>query len=121
MNKKENLRLFISSWNESDENNRVKTLKNCLNENFKYVDPHAPDELYGITAMNDFITVFKSRISHELLLIAAPEIHHNAFRLKWKLEKGVHILSEGTFVGEFSDESKIHSVLGFIDKFYGMN
>lgn len=107
---------YIACWNNSDTETRLPKLAQCFAQTGKYVDDHVPNALKTIQEMNDLITLFRSRLTHQLIVLGAPELHHHVFRVKCKLENEAGILSRLTFTGSFDAEGKIDNVIAFLDK-----
>jgi hypothetical protein len=119
MNRPETINLYFESWNERDENKRLTLLNECFSENGQYADPHIPKPVENLKEMNEIIKIFQSRLPHKLLKISESEINHSAFRIRWEMKNVEHILSNGTFVGEFDASGKIARIYCFIDQFFG--
>jgi hypothetical protein len=119
MNYPETINLYFQSWIEYDENKRLALLNQCFSENGTYTDPHIPKPVENIKEMNELIKTFQARLPHKLLKISEPEMYHATFRLRWEMKNVEHILSNGTFVGEFDSSNKIARIYCFIDQFFG--
>ena len=115
MNKEKAIITYVSAWNADDSKERRRLLQSSFTEEGKYVDPHVPGPAENIQQMEAVIQTFRSRLPHRLSIIGQPELHHQVFRLKWKMDDQGSVLSKGIFVGEFNPDNKIKTVIGFID------
>jgi hypothetical protein len=106
---------YVACWNDKDSNSRLENLQKCFAVNGIYTDPHAPNLLKSVGELNDLITFFRSRLNHQLLLIGTPEVHHNVFRMRCKLENEQGILNNITMFGEVDDAGFISKIVCFID------
>lgn len=107
---------YIACWNNSNADERLLVLEKCFAQMGQYVDDHVPDTLHNINEMNMLISLFRSRLTHQLIVLGVPDFHHHVFRVKCKLENEAGILSRLTFTGTFDDEGKIVNIVGFLDK-----
>jgi hypothetical protein len=107
---------YIASWNNANTQERLPELEKCFAQTGQYVDDHVPNALNSINEMNDLITLFRSRLTHQLIVLGNPEFHHHVFRVKCKLENENGISSKLTFTGAFNEEGKINNIICFLDK-----
>jgi hypothetical protein len=107
--------LYVACWNNTNSDSRLENLQNCFAANGTYTDPHAPNPLKSVGEMNDLITFFRSRFTHQLVVIGTPETHHNVFRMCCKLENEQGILNKITMFGEVNTEGVISKIVCFID------
>jgi hypothetical protein len=107
---------YINCWNNANAQERLPNLEQCFAQTGQYVDDHVPNALKNVQEMNDLITLFRSRLTHQLIVIGAPELHHHVFRVKCKLENEAGILSRLTFTGSFDGAGKIDTIIAFLDK-----
>jgi hypothetical protein len=107
---------YIACWNNSNAQERLLELEKCFAQTGQYVDDHVPNALKNIHEINDLITLFRSRLTHQLIILGAPDFHHHVFRVRCKLENEAGILSRLTFTGSFDAEGKIDNIICFLDK-----
>ena len=107
---------YLEAWNAGSSQDRHNLLASCLTTDVVYTDPHAPEVIQGIEAMEATIETFRSRFDHQLIAESAIDRHHNVFRLQWRLQQdGGGILSRGLMVGDLDDAGLITRVVQFVD------
>lgn len=106
----------MACWNNMDGDSRLENLQNCFAGEGTYTDPHAPNPLKSVGEMNDLITFFRSRFTHQLVVIGTAEAHHKVFRIRCKLENEQGILNNITMFGEIDDMGFISKIVCFIDQ-----
>jgi hypothetical protein len=107
---------YIACWNNANAQERLLELEKCFAQTGQYVDDHVPNALTNSREMNDLITLFRSRLTHQLVVLGAPDLHHHVFRVRCKLENEAGILSRLTFTGSFNPEGKIDNIIAFLEK-----
>lgn len=107
---------YIACWNNANAQERLPELEKCFAQTGQYVDDHVPNALKNRSEMDDLITLFRSRLTHQLIFLGAPDLHHQVFRVRCKLENEEGILSRLTFTGSFDRDGKIDTVIAILDK-----
>jgi Co/Zn/Cd efflux system component len=110
------LETLVKAWNEPDAMQRDILLAQSVSEAVRYTDQHRPEPVSSRQEMQEFLTLFRERVEHQLE-ITKLESHHHVFRLHWQLkrERDGHVLSSGQFVGEIQND-RITNIISFIDK-----
>jgi hypothetical protein len=107
---------YLAAWNAQTSAERQSLLQSCMTDNAIYIDPHAPDPVQGIDGMQALIEKFRSRFDHKLEPQGQVDLHHNVFRLRWRLQRdNGEILSRGLMVGDLSDAGIIERIVQFVD------
>ncbi|MEM9568042.1 MAG: nuclear transport factor 2 family protein [Cyanobacteria bacterium P01_E01_bin.34] len=107
---------YLEAWNAGSSQDRHNLLERCLTTDVVYIDPHAPEVIQGIEAMEAMIETFRARFDHKLIAEGAIDAHHDVFRLQWRLQQdGGGILSHGLMVGEVDDSGIITRIVQFVD------
>ena len=107
---------YLEAWNAGSSQDRHNLLESCLTTDVVYTDPHAPEVIQGIEAMEALIETFRSRFDHKFIAEGAIDAHHNVFRLRWRLQQeGGGILSHGLIVGDIDDAGIITRIVQFVD------
>jgi hypothetical protein len=66
--------------------------------------------------LRDKIEKFRSRFDHKLEPEGQIDMHHNVFRLQWRLQRDSgEILSRGLMVGDLTDAGAIKRIVQFVD------
>jgi hypothetical protein len=107
---------YLAAWNTQTAAERKSLLQSCVTNNIVYIDPHAPDPVRGIDGMQTLIEKFRSRFDHKLEPEGLVDMHHNVFRLHWRLQRDSgEILSRGLMVGDLTDTGAIERIVQFVD------
>ncbi|MEM8780082.1 MAG: transposase [Cyanobacteria bacterium P01_G01_bin.49] len=109
---------YLSAWNSSDPEERVRLMTKVLAENCLYIDSHLPDPITGKELHCQFIDRFREKFPDlSLNLVASPDSHHGYFRFSWQMFKSNgEIFTQGSFLGEINEQDKITKLVGFVDK-----
>jgi hypothetical protein len=108
---------YLAAWNAQTATERQSLLQSCMTDNAIYIDPHAPEPVQGIDGMQALIEKFRSRFDHKLEPAGQVDLHHNVFRLHWRLQRdNGEILSRGLMVGDLTDAGTIERIVQFVDK-----
>jgi ketosteroid isomerase-like protein len=107
---------YLAAWNAQTSSERQSLLQSCMTDNAIYIDPHAPDPVQGVDEMQALIEKFRSRFDHKLEPEGQVDLHHNIFRLRWRLQRdSSEILSRGLMVGDLNDAGEIERIVQFVD------
>jgi hypothetical protein len=107
---------YLAAWNAETSAQRQGLLQSCMTDNAIYIDPHAPEPVRGIDGMQALIEKFRSRFDHRLEPEGQVDMHHNVFRLHWRLQRANgDILSRGLMVGDLNDAGSIDRIVQFVD------
>jgi ketosteroid isomerase-like protein len=109
---------YLDTWNEPDPRARDAAVEAVWAEDARYVDPLAAvagrDQIAGLIG-----AVQQQVPGHVFRLIDRDvDAHHNVMRFWWELvpEQGGDSLAIGFDVATTTDDGRIESVLGFLDK-----
>lgn len=107
---------YLAAWNAATPDERHNLLVSCMAENVVYLDPHVPEPIQGIEGMQALIERFRGRFDHKLEPEGTIDIHHQVFRLRWRLQRDTgEILSRGLMVGDLSDTEVLQRIVHFVD------
>jgi hypothetical protein len=107
---------YLAAWNSQTSAERQSLLQSCMTDNAIYIDPHAPKPVQGIDEMQALIEKFRARFDHKLEPEGQVDMHHNVFRLRWRLQRDSgEILSRGLMVGDLTDAGAIERIVQFVD------
>ncbi|AFZ31897.1 hypothetical protein Glo7428_3418 [Gloeocapsa sp. PCC 7428] len=107
---------YLSAWNATTSNERYSFLINCLATDVIYLDPHIPNPVQGIEEMQALIERFRTLFDHILEPEGDVDMHHNVFRLQWRLQRSNgEILSHGLMIGDLSATGMIERIIHFVD------
>ncbi len=107
---------YLAAWNTRDSEERSHLLQSCMTANAIYIDPHAPEPVHGIDGMQALIEKFRDRFDHKLEPEGQIDMHHNVFRLHWRLQRDSgEILSRGLMIGDLTDTGSIERIIQFVD------
>jgi hypothetical protein len=107
---------YLAAWNAQTSAERQSLLQSCMTDNVIYIDPHAPELVRGVDGMQALIEKFRSRFDHKLESEGQIDMHHNVFRLRWRLQRDDgEILSRGLMVGDLNDAGAIERIVQFVD------
>jgi hypothetical protein len=107
---------YLAAWNTTNSDERSRLLQSCMTDKAIYIDPHAPEPVYGIDGMQALIEKFRVRFDHKLEPEGQIDMHHNVFRLHWRLQRDSgEILSRGLMVGDLTDTGSIERIVQFVD------
>jgi hypothetical protein len=66
--------------------------------------------------MQSLIEQFRTRFDHRLEPEGDIDMHHNVFRLQWRLQRDSgEILSRGLMVGDITNTGVIERIVQFVD------
>jgi hypothetical protein len=106
----------LAAWNSPTADERQSLLQTCMTNDAVYIDPHAPDPVQGIDGMQALIEKFRSRFDHQLEPEGPVDMHHNVFRLHWRLQReSAGILSRGLMMGDLTDTGVIARIVQFVE------
>jgi hypothetical protein len=107
---------YLAAWNAQTSAERQSLLQICMTDDVIYIDPHAPDPVRGVDGMQALIEKFRLRFDHQLEPEGQVDMHHNIFRLRWRLQRDSgEILSRGLMVGDLTDAGAIERIVQFVD------
>ncbi len=107
---------YLAAWNAQTATERSMLLQSCMTDDAVYIDPHAPDPVRGVDGMQALIEKFRSRFDHKLEPEGQVDMHHNVFRLPWRLQRDSgEVLSRGLMVGDLTDAGIIERIVQFVD------
>lgn len=107
---------YLAAWNTKSSDERRSLLVNCLTNDVIYVDPHIPNPVQGIEELQALIERFRKLFDHILESEGNIDMHHNVFRLQWRLQRSNgEILSRGLMVGDLSATGMIERIVHFVD------
>lgn len=107
---------YLAAWNTTNSDERRTLLQSCMTDEAIYTDPHAPEPVRGIDGMQALIEQFRARFDHWLEPEGEIDMHHNVFRLQWRLQReSGEILSRGLMVGDLTDTGEIDRIVQFVD------
>jgi len=78
------LRHYLHAWNAPTVDERAQALRQALTPDIVYIDPHA-GELQGIEAVRTLVEQFRSKFDYPLEATGHLDVHHQLFRLPWRL------------------------------------
>ncbi|MFM7424270.1 MAG: nuclear transport factor 2 family protein [Elainella sp.] len=108
---------YLAAWNAADAEARHHHLMSCVTPDVMYLDPHIVEPVYGIEELQALIERFRQRFDHRLEPEAELDIHHQVFRLAWRLQReSGAILSRGLMVGDLTATGLIQRVVHFVDR-----
>jgi hypothetical protein len=107
---------YLAIWNETDTGSRAKLMSQVMTADVSYVDPMAAAD--GPEVLNATIGAVQQQFAGWTFRLVGPaDGHHNLVRFTWELgPDGVDAPIVGFDVAVLSDEDKIQSVHGFLDK-----
>jgi SnoaL-like domain len=110
---------YLSCWNETDAAARRKLIEETWAAEASYVDPLA--EAHGRDEIDATIAAVQGQFPGFVFTLAGPvDAHHQHARFTWGLgPEGAEPLVVGFDVAVTDADSKIVSVLGFLDKVPG--
>jgi hypothetical protein len=107
---------YLAAWNSQTSAERKSLLQSCMTDNAIYIGPHAPEPVHGIDEMQALIEKFRARFDHKLEPEGQVDMHHNVFRLRWRLQRDSgEILSRGLMVGDLTATGAIERIVQFVD------
>jgi ketosteroid isomerase-like protein len=109
---------YLDTWNETDARSRRAAVAALFREDGSYVDPLA--SVSGHEQIAALIGAVQEQMPGHVFRLAEGSVdtHHNVARFKWELvpETGGDPLAIGFDVAVTSDDGRIDSVVGFLDK-----
>jgi len=107
---------YLACWNETDPQARRELIDQTWAQDASYVDPLA--EARGRDAIDATIAAAQSQFPGFVFTLEGPvDAHHKQARFRWGLgPEGAEPLVIGFDVAVTDDDSKIRTVLGFLDK-----
>jgi len=107
---------YLSAWNETDPDTRLRTIEDVWTEDGTYVDPVA--DVGGRTQISNLIAAVQHQLPGLVFRLRdGVDAHHNVARFGWELvpPDGGDSVVEGFDVAVIED-GRIGSVVGFLDK-----
>jgi hypothetical protein len=110
---------YLGCWNETEPAARRKLIDDAWAQDGSYIDPLG--EAYGRGAIDATIAAVQAQFPGLVFTLAGPvDAHHRQARFNWCLgPEGAEPLVVGFDVAVTDEDSKIVSVLGFLDKVPG--
>jgi hypothetical protein len=110
---------YLDCWNEADPAARRKLIDDAWTADASYIDPMA--EAHGRDAVDATIAAVQGQFPGLVFTLAGPvDAHHRQARFTWGLgPAGAEPLIVGFDVLVTDEDSKIVTVLGFLDKVPG--
>ncbi len=110
---------YLDCWNETDPAARRTLIDDAWAPGARYIDPLA--EAYGRDAIDATIAAVQQQFPGLVFTLAGPvDAHHRQARFSWGLgPEGAEPMVVGFDVAVTDEDSKIVSVLGFLDKVPG--
>jgi SnoaL-like domain len=110
---------YLDCWNEADPAARRKLIDGAWTADASYIDPLA--EAHGRDAVDATIAAVQGQFPGFVFTLAGPvDAHHRQARFTWGLgPAGAEPLIVGFDVLVTDKDSKIVTVLGFLDKVPG--
>jgi hypothetical protein len=107
---------YLAIWNEADAESRAKLMSQAMTADVSYVDPMAAADSPDV--LDATIGAIQQQFADWTFRLVGPvDGHHNLVRFTWELgPEGVDAPIVGFDVAVLSDEDKIQSVHGFLDK-----
>jgi hypothetical protein len=108
---------FIALCNETDAAKRHALIDQTFTDDAVYLDTvNAGTAHDGIEAA--WNTVMTQASSVQVSLTAAPEVHHDWLRMRWKLvpDERTELEVEGTYVCQLGEDGRFTRMIGFLDK-----
>lgn len=114
MNKQQqNIKTYVSAWNEIEEGKRKQILADCVTPDISYCDPFT-DTIQGLEALVGVMAGVSQRFSgvvHEL--VDEPATHHNFGYYRWSARLDSNREIPGTDYIEFAPDGRIARVVSF--------
>ena len=107
---------YLSAWNETDPDARLRTIEDVWTEDGTYVDPLA--DVGGRTQISNLIAAVQQQLPGLVFRLRDDvDAHHNVARFAWELvpPEGGESIVEGFDIAVIED-GRIGSVVGFLDK-----
>ena len=110
---------YLAAWNEKDAQRRRELVDALWTENGSYTDPLA--DANGRAEIDGLIGAVQQQFPGLVFSLAGPvDAHHQQARFSWGLgPEGAEPLVLGFDVAVTDEDSKIVTVLGFLDKIPG--
>ncbi|HEY2640934.1 MAG TPA: nuclear transport factor 2 family protein [Streptosporangiaceae bacterium] len=107
---------YLNCWNETDPAARRKLIEDAWAADARYIDPLG--EAQGRDAIDATIAAVQEQFPGLVFALAGPvDAHHKQARFTWGLgPAGAEPLVVGFDVAVTDEDSKIVTVLGFLDK-----
>ncbi|HEY2315969.1 MAG TPA: nuclear transport factor 2 family protein [Streptosporangiaceae bacterium] len=107
---------YLNCWNETDPAARRKLIEDAWAADARYIDPLG--EAHGRDAIDATIAAVQEQFPGLVFALAGPvDAHHKQARFTWGLgPAGAEPLVVGFDVAVTDEDSKIVTVLGFLDK-----
>jgi hypothetical protein len=109
--------LYLSLWNEISGEARLQAIKETFTSDVTYTDPLA--DVAGHDGIDALIAGVQSQFSgFTFKLLDGVDTNHNIARFKWELVPvgGGESIAIGSDLAVFSEDGKIRSIHGFLDK-----
>ncbi len=107
---------YLAAWNETDPDRRRAAVTDVCAADVRYVDPLAAVE--GHAALDGLIGAVQGQFPGLVFTLGGPvDAHHQQARFTWLLgPAGQEPVAVGFDVVELGPDSRIRTVLGFIDR-----
>jgi hypothetical protein len=108
---------YITLWNETSKEARAQGIEKVFTADATYTDPFA--DVAGHDGIDAVIAGAQAQFPGlTFRLLDAVDSNHNIARFRWELVPGGggESLVIGSDVASFSEDGKIRSVYGFLDK-----
>ena len=107
---------YVDAWNAKDPGLRRDAVARAWTEGGSYLDPLMEAE--GHAALDAMIAAIQARVPcMECVLRGRPEGHHDRLRFSWSITTQGHaVVAEGTDFATVSEDGRLQSVTGFIDR-----
>ena len=112
---------YLAVWNEHDSELRRAAIEKVWADHGRYVDPLVA--VNGHAEISSLVEQVHEQVpGHVFRLLDGVDAHHNLTRFRWELvpAEGGEAIAEGFDVAITSDDGRIESVLGFLDKAPGV-
>lgn len=110
---------YLACWNETDPDARRKLIDEVWTIDAEYTDPLV--QAHGFDQIDATIGAVQQQFPGLVFSLAGPiDAHHRQARFTWGLgREGAEPLVIGFDVAVTDDDSRIRTVLGFLDKVPG--
>ncbi|MEM7666489.1 MAG: nuclear transport factor 2 family protein [Pseudomonadota bacterium] len=106
---------FFDLLNDTDLESRRAKARSLLASDLRYVDPHAPEEMWGSEKYLDFLVMFKGKFPELRFQPEEIAAHHGISKTPWTLVKqDGSTFSQGEFVLDWEDGLLIRRIFGFM-------
>ena len=112
-----NVETYLNLWNETSSETRLKGIEETFTPDATYTDPLA--DVAGHAGIDGLIAAVQGQFSgYTFKLLGAVDSNHNIARFQWELipPGGGESIIIGSDLAVFSEDGKIRSIYGFLDK-----